>query len=114
MRRSRRGASGQFLGARKTAAGAVRSLAAVQGKHPLAEQPERPCAAHHSRRRGCLSPLAAASPLTQTKHAAAGYAGYFSTTARIKDKRTPLEAALANVGRYALHSHPAADRPLLL
>lgn len=27
-----------------------------------------------------------------------GYAGYFSTTARIKDKRTPLEAALANVG----------------
>jgi hypothetical protein len=27
-----------------------------------------------------------------------GYAGYFSTTARIKDKRTPLEATLANVG----------------
>ena len=31
----------------------------------------------------------------------AGYAGYFSTTARIKDKRTPLEAALSNVGRCA-------------
>lgn len=43
--------------------------------------------------------------------AAAGYAGYFSTTARIKDKRTPLEAALANVGRCGNDAmHTAASR----
>lgn len=41
-RRSRSGASRQFLGARKTAAGAVRSCSCPR-KHPLAEQPERPC-----------------------------------------------------------------------
>ena len=70
-------------------------------------------------RRSALRSLVAARPASRfaachaftwfPRPCLTGYAGYFSTTARIKDKRSPLEAALANVGRCASPSRPRAS-----